>query len=309
MYIVLEYLLLENFIINYLVLYLTKILIRVEIKNIRLIIGSTIASLYSLVFFYPSLIFLVNPIAKFLFSLLIIRISFRYLNIKLFVKQLLGFYIISFIFAGATIGIFYSSTNMNSILNKKIDLLNGFPVKYLIVGIASSIIITKIVFNYFNLRVSRENYITDVTIRYKENDIKLKALLDTGNSLVDPFTNNRVLVVEFEILKCMLPYEIGDLIKANEEYNFKLVEEILLTLKDKISLNIIPFKSIGKTGILFTFKPDLIIINYMEKEIKRNDIIVGIYTGSLTKEMGYSGLMHYELINGGVENEYIKVQN
>jgi len=309
MYIVLEYLLLENFIINYFTIYLTKILVRTDTKAIRVIIASIIASLYSLVFFYPSLIFLTKPLAKIILSMIIIRISFSYSNLKLYVKEILGFYLVSFIFAGATIGIYFSSNNLTNLLNKQINVFGGFPVKVLIIGILGSVIIGKVLFQYYNARIIKENFIGDITIILNEQEIKLKALLDTGNSLIDPFTNNKVLVVEYSRLKNHLPDLIGALIIANEEFNYKEVEELLNKLQSEINLNMIPFKSIGKSGILFSFKPDYIIIDYMGKKSKRNDIIVGIYPGSLSKEMGYSGLLHYELINGGVVNEYIKVQN
>ena len=307
MYIVLEYLLLENFIINYLILYLNRILLRIEEKNSRLIIGSILSSFYSLVFFTPKLIFLTMPISKVLFSIFIVRISYRYVNLKLLIKELLGFYMISFIFAGATIGMFYSFNNLRNILNTRIDIFNQFPVKFLVIGVITSLIMGKSIFQYFHLKVLRENYIADVTIIYRGNQIKFKALLDTGNSLIDPFSNKKVIVVEFDRLKHILPNQISDLITANNEYNFQYVEELLLTLKDQISLTIIPFKSIGKNGMMFAFKPDSIIIDYMNSKEKREDFLVGIYAESFSKEMGYSGLLHYDLINGGMENEYSKV--
>lgn len=307
MYIVLEYLLLENFIINYLILYLNRILLRIDEKNSRLIIGSILSSFYSLVFFTPKLIFLTMPISKVFFSIFIVRISYRYVNLKLLIKELLGFYMISFIFAGATIGMFYSFNNLRNILNTRIDIFNQFPVKFLVIGVITSIIIGKSIFQYFNLKVLRENYIADVTIIHRGNQIKFKALLDTGNSLIDPFSNRKVIVVEFDRLKHILPNQIADLITANNEYNFQYVEELLLILKDQINLTIIPFKSIGKNGMIFAFKPDSIIIDYMNRKDKREDFLVGIYAESFSKEMGYSGLLHYDLINGGMENEYSKV--
>lgn len=307
MYIVLEYLLLENFIINFLILYINRILIRDNTKTIRLIIGSAIASLYSLIFFYPALEILANPISKILLSMVIIRISFNYSNLRVFLKELMGFYIISFIFAGATIGIFYSSGSLNSILNTKVDLLNGFPVKYLVIGVVISIIMAKAVFQYFHLRSTRENYIAAVTISYNGQIIQLSALLDTGHSLRDPFTKKGILIIEYEKLREYLPEKTWNLLIANEENNYKEVEDLLNKLQKEISITIIPFKSIGRSGMLFAFRPDSVTINYLNKETKREDLLIGIYSGSLSKEMGYSGLLNYELINGGVEHEYNSV--
>ncbi len=304
MYIVLEYLLLENFIINFLILYINKILVKIQPKTKRIILGALIASFYSLVILYPRLKILTHPISKVIFSMLIILISYKYKGLKLFFKELLGFYLVSFVFAGATLGIYYSTGNMFSILNAKVDILNGFPFKYLIIGVLLSVIIVKSIFEYYNMRVLRDNYIVDIEIEYKNNVIKLKALLDTGHSLRDPFSNKSILVVEYELLKEYLPSGVGDLILANSENNFAEIEYLLKDIQNDILLSIVPFKSVGRNGIIFTFKPDSVTINNMNKESKRFDILIGIYSGSFSQEMGYAGLLNYELLNGGVENEY-----
>lgn len=302
MYIVLEYLLLENFIINLLILYLTKILTNKDSKNKRIIIGAIISSLYSLCFFYPILIPFTKAPAKFIFSLIIIKISFKYYNLKSFFRQLMSFYIISFIFAGATLGVFFTSFNNSNFWTKTVNLFSSFPAKYLFIGILLSVLIVKAVFQYYNLKIIRANYIAQVQILYKEKSITINALLDTGNSLVQPFSKNKVLVVEYEKLKNILPSEILDLYVASEKGDYTKCEEILTKLQDEIKLIMIPFKSVGKNGIIYGFKPEGIIITYMNEITARQDILIGIYTDILSSEAEYSGLLHYGLINGGVEN-------
>ena len=309
MYIVVEYLVIENFIINFFIFYLTKLLIKSDVKIKKIIIGSSLASFYPLVFFSTKTIFLTTPLFKLLLSMLFIRIIFDYINVKIFLKELIAFYIISFLFAGATLGVFYSTSSIVDIWSMRIDTLNGFPVKYLIIGVLASLVGGKVVFQFYHQKLLRDDFIALVSITYKKQNVKLKALLDTGNSLVVPFTNKKVIVVEYEKLKSLLPPLMKELINANEESNFKLVEELLKNLHLEIRLTMIPFNSIGKSGIIFGFTPDQVAINYRGNEYIKEDIIIGIFAGSLEKEMGYSGLMHYELINGGVENEYFEIQN
>lgn len=310
MYIVVEYLLIENFIINFFIFYLTKILVRSDVKIKKIAIGSALSSLYSLAFFFEETMFLTRPFFKLLLSILFIRIIFDYVNPKVFIKELLAFYVVSFIFAGATLGAFYSSMDIGELWNMKLDKLNGFPVKYLIIGVIISIIGGKTVFCFFNQRVIRENYIADLTISIDDKEIKIKALLDTGNSLISPFTKKKVIVVEYEKLKGLLPPLVKELLEANEENDYKGAEELLRELQEEIIIEMIPFNSVGNSGILFGVVPDYIVINYMgEIHTKEEGIIIGIFSGSLEREVGYSGLMHYGLIDGGIENEYIKVQN
>lgn len=307
MYIVVEYLLLENFLVNYLILYLNTYLVRIKRKNIRIILGAIIASFYSLIYFFPSLGFLTGLIPKTIFSMLIILIAFGFSNIKVFLKNILGFYIVTFIYGGASLALFYSSKGILEILNTPIHIVGGFPVKYLILGVVSSLIIGKSIFTYFNEKITRENYIIDVTLEIKGKKVRLKALLDTGHSLKDPFTGRSIFVVEYSVLKSYLPLAIENLMKASQENNFIEVEHLLNELKKDIILTIVPFKSVGKSGILFAFKADNIVFQDRNKEFQKDDMLVGLYAGSLSKEMGYSGLLNYEYINGGVVNEQTNI--
>lgn len=309
-YIVLEYLLLENFIINYLILSLNKILLRIEVKGIRLITGGGLASLFSLIFFYPKLHFLTTSWGKLIISIIIIRISYGFINYKIFIKALMGFYIISFIIAGASMGLYLSKIDLFSMINKNFTLLGGFPIKYLIMGIGLSYIIIKSVFKYHNYKSTKDNYIVDTTIFYKNQSISFKALLDTGNSLKDPITNKKVIVVEYNVLRGILPEKVGALVEANNSEDYEFVERTLTQIEMEIRLMMIPFRSVGKSGIIFAFKPDNIVLEYEKQRYEKKDLLVGLYSGCLTKEMGYSGLMHFELLSEGErDDEYFNLQN
>lgn len=307
MYIVVEYLLLENFLVNYLILYLNTYLVRIKRRNIRVIMGAFIGSFYSLIYFFPSLGFLTGLIPKTIFSMVIVLIAFGFTNIKVFLKSLLGFYLVTFIYGGATLALFYSSKGVLDHLNTPIHILGGFPVKYLILGVLASLIIGKSIFVYFNEKITRDNYIIDVTIEIKGEKVRLKALLDTGHSLKDPFTGRSVFVVEYSRLKHYLPSGIEKLIEASQENNFIEVEYLLNELKKDIILTIVPFGSLGKNGILFAFKVDNIVFHDIRGEFQKDNMLVGLYAGSLSKEMGYSGLLNYEYINGGVANEQTNI--
>lgn len=309
MYIIVEYLLLENFIINYLILRLTKLLNRVDIKNKRLLFGAMISSLYSLVFFYPKLEVFTKGFWKVIFSMIIIRISFKKVGIKQFFRLLMSFYIGSFIFAGATLGVFFLKINKYNSINYYIEKLNKFPVINLIIGISFSFIMAIIIFKYLNFRKLKDNYIADIDIYYKDKILSLKALLDTGNSLVDPITQNKVIIVEYEKLKELLPREIHEPLYFLEYSNFNDMENTLLEINNYIKLIPIPFKSIGKSGIIFGFKSDKICIKYMNSNIIRQDILIGIYKDKFNESLGYNGLLNYEIIDGGMKNEVFQVQS
>ena len=295
MYIVLEYYLLENFIINFLILYTTKIVSKNKKPNKYIVIGTIIGTLYSLVFFYPALLFLTKPIMKFILSLLIVKITFNSKTIKKYFYEFLVFYIVSFIFAGVIVGISWNFKLPSSLLQEK-NLLEMFNMKYIIIGIILAIIIIRIVFSYTHRKNMKNEYIYEVEIYFRDKFIKVTALVDTGNSLVDPFSRKPVFVVELDKIREFIPIKVSDAVLKISQSSSSF-QEILDDLDKEFPLIPIPFKSIGNEGgIILGFKPDYIIVKSLEREIFNKDIIIGIYNGQLSEELEYSGLLHYETI-------------
>lgn len=298
MYIILELLLVENFIINLLILFITKIITRTRVTKRRIVFGAAIISFYSLAFFWEYTMFLTNFYMKIIISLFLIKICFNSKSIKLYFYQLLAFHIVSFIFAGATFGFFFSSLNIQDLMLEPIDLLGGFPVIYLVLGILSSSVFAIITFKYRNKKTLREEFIIDTKIIYKEKSTEIKALIDTGNSLVDPFTNETVMLIEYNKIKDILPPIMWSLYEKDDINDFRLLEKVLKSIEKEITIKLIPFKSVGNnSGFLLAFKPEFIILDYKsEKGIIRKDIIIGIYQGLLSTDESYNGLLNYEIL-------------
>lgn len=298
MYIILEYYLLENFIINFLILFFTKIITKSStiIKNI--VLGAILCSIYSLVFFYPPLLFLTKFHMKIIISIIVIIFTFRSKNLKVFFYQLIGFYIISFMFAGAIIGISFNYTNVYNLLVQKVQVLEIFKFKYIALGLLIAILASYKIFNYYNNRGIQDSFIAEVTIVYKNKSASIKALIDTGNTLVEPFTNRPVFVVEFSEIQGILPDSLKDIYKKELHGDFHILEEALKNLNGDISLRLIPFKSLGNEGgILLGFRPDYLKIKLPDKEeVLERNMIIGIFQGELSGDLGYNGLLNYETI-------------
>ncbi len=295
MYIVLEYYLLENFTINFLILYSTKAITKNNTPVRNILIGTVLATAYSLVFFSPTLLFLARPIMKFILSLIIVKISFKNESIKSFYYQFLGFYIVSFVFAGIIMGMSWNFKLPGNLLQKEY-LLKTFNIKDIILGIMIAVFMINILFKYSHRKNIKKNYIYDVEIYFKDKFTKVTALVDTGNTLVDPFSKLPVFVVELEIIDKFLPVKIKDLVLSLSENNVVDIQDLLVDLNKEFPLRLIPFKSVGNEGgIILGFKPDYIIIKSAEEALKK-DVVIGIYNGRLSDEMEYNGLLNYETV-------------
>lgn len=299
MYVVAEYLFIENFLINFAILHITRMITRTKPNNKRILMASFLAALYPFVLFLPSIKFLTNFFMKVIISVIIVKIAFNSKSIEQYLKQIFGFFLVSFIFAGASIGTYYFLQNYSNFSIK----INDFSVRYLILGIALGGVLIKNVFDYYYEKATRERELYEVTLYFNNKSISLTALLDTGNSLIEPLNKKPVFVVEYEIIRDLIPHELQKVFDNNEEENLFQIQNVLENYKGENIIRIIPFRSIGsKMGILLGFKPDYIEIIKNSTNIICDDLIVGIFNGKLSTDEQYKGLLSLEILNRGNVN-------
>lgn len=297
MYIYAEYLVLENAIINYIILYVTKKITRTETSKLRLIIAALVGSFYTLVVFFPSLDFMTKFTVKVAISIFIIILAFNPEKVSSFVRLLSMFYVTTFVFAGAALSLFYIINTDFSVYNG-IFYIKDFPIRFLILGIAMSFILIKYVFNYLQIKLGKNDVLTNIIINLNNKQANIVALVDTGNSLKEPISQRPVIIVEFLAIKDLLPEEVQKLFLRNEELDLDAITNIMMESVEKIKLRVIPFKAIGtESGMLLGFKPDdiLIVDEVSEKKVEE-EIVVGIYNSQLSSDNKYKGLLNPEIL-------------
>ena len=125
MTIYLDVVFLENLIINYIILYSTGIVSKVKIKHLRLIIASVIGAIYSVTYYLLNLKIYSTVVLKIILSIVIIYVAFNSKNLKILAKQILLFYLVSFVFGGAAIAIIYMVNSQNITIHNGVLVLNA----------------------------------------------------------------------------------------------------------------------------------------------------------------------------------------
>ncbi len=300
MYIIAEYLFIENFIINYVLLQSTRVITRTKARNGRIIIIAAITALYPFVIFFPSLSFLTSFYMKMIISFIIIKLAYNSTSLVLYLKQISTFYVVSFIFAGASIGVYYFTKDYyNLIFN--LDYTRGrFPIKYVILGVVLGGIMIKDMVHYYQEKLSKEKELLNATVYLNNQSTSFIALTDTGNSLIEPLSKLPVFVVEYKVINNLLPQSIKEVFENNKEDDFVALEKAMESLKEEIVIRLIPFKSVGsKNGILIGFKPDYITISEGDIKTTYDDLLIGIFNDRLSVDDQYNGLLNLSVLNRG----------
>lgn len=295
MTIYLDVVLIENLIMNYIILYATGIILKINIKHIRLIIASLIGAIYSIIAYMAVLEIYSSIILKIILSVVIVYISYNPQNVKQLWKHVLIFYMTSFVFGGAAFALIYV-VKPQEIFMKNGLFLGTYPLKNMLLGaiIAFFVIITS--FKIVKSKISKKDMFCIVKVKINNKEIETKVMIDTGNLLKEPISNTPVIVLEHTLLYDCIPKEILNNLENILGGEFSNVpEEIKNQYISK--LKVIPFSSLGKqNGMLMGIKPEYIIIKNEENEKKISNVIIGIYNKSLTKRGEYRGLIGIELL-------------
>lgn len=289
MTIYIDVVLIENIAMNYIILMSCSLIENRKANILKILISSIVGGIYSILNFVLKESIFINLLSKILISILMVKIAFKSKKCKSFIKQLIIFYVVSFMIGGIGFMLLFLISPKNIIFQNG-HLIGTYPIKIALFGGAIGFSIITIISNIQKRKV--ENQICDIEIFLNYRKIKLSCFIDTGNLLKDPITNKSVIIVEKESLKNLVNSdfleELENVIKRKE------ISNGIDYIKNKIKL--IPFYALGnENGLLVGFNVDYIkIYNDEEKVVK--DVVVGIYDGKLTKTNLYTSLIGLNIL-------------
>jgi stage II sporulation protein GA (sporulation sigma-E factor processing peptidase) len=295
MTIYIDIVLIENLIMNYIILFTTAVVLKIKVNHIRLILASLLGAGYSIIAYMGIIKVYSSIILKIILSVLIIYIAFNPQNIKKMCKDLLLFYLVSFVFGGAAFALIYIIKPQN-ILMKNGLFLGTYTLKTVMLGAIVAFCIIIGAFAIIKNKISKKDMFCEIEILINQKKIKTKAMIDTGNMLKEPITNVPVIVVEHILLYSCMPKEILNNLKEIMGGDFK---NIPCDIQEKYisKLKLIPFSSLGKqNGMLIGIRPEYVKVITDEQEKINKNVIIGIYEKSLTKKGEYQALIGIELL-------------
>ena len=98
-----------------------------------------------------------------------------------------------------------------------------------------------------------KNLLYDICIKVGNKSAYVKAKVDTGNSLTEPFSHLPVIVATYQSLESILPQDFPSSLLSNKTD----IESINYS---NTNVRLIPFKTVSGDGLFPAFKPDSISI-------------------------------------------------
>lgn len=285
MIIYIDIFLIENTILNLIVLVSTVYVSKINIRFYKLVILSFIGSIYTIIEMYIFSLYY-NSVLKLIIKILVIIVCVVLVckgTLKEKVKFMFVFFMISFIYSGISYFVIYN--------------FNVFSIKYIGISFVVSFILCYIFSKINNNGLNSKNRICNIEVYINNKNLKLQALIDSGNMVKDPVGGRDVIIIESDELKNVFDINYLNFLKGITEgklldtYDSEIEKENKVKDKYKYNINIIPFYSLGNpNGILCGIKPDLVKV-FHNGEIILNNVLLGIYFGQITENGEYTSII------------------
>lgn len=282
-----------NLIINYILLRACCSFTKLKLNRLRVLCGALIGACYAVLVFFPDFSVLYSTICKILISMLIVASAFPFFSLKSYIKTLMIFYMVSFGFGGCVLGVFYFSdigARLGAVYSNGIFYFN---LPWTVIALSGALFhISVKLFGLFTNRVSNSrNLRKKLYISYNNNTAEITALLDTGNSLIDPVSLSPVIIAEYKSVKNLFDKEIQNgLDKIGEENITWIMNDVA---QKGLSARLIPFSSLGKeNGMLIGFVPDHTEIHDECGVRVLEKCVIGLYEKPLSKDRSYGALFN-----------------
>ena len=262
-----EYIFIENLIMNYLLLYQTSSFIKEKVKKIKLIISAIVGAIYICIMCFSKLDILNYSLLKILLSFVMIYICFMPKKIKKYLKIILFFYLVSVI----NVGTYLVIITMFNIT------LSSIFIKIIIYMLGSCFIwcIDKQIWKMFKVNLKKENLVYDVYLPNGKKYIKYKGFVDTGNTSKHLESSRMIFYANKKEI------DVSNLKKVNIKVN-----------------------TVNNVDKLEGYLIDNVIIKNKEK-IKLVDIVICFSKESIKNNLGCDMIMNYEIYEEMLGGIYI----
>ena len=266
-----------NFFINYIILISTARLGAVTIPRLRIAAAALIGAVYAVLALFPALIFLTSAVVKISVGVLMVLAAFG--GQKRLLRITIVFFAISAAFAGVIFAVsLFGGGGLGGIFTP-------VGVKTLVLSFSVTYLLITVVFK----RVAKTAAQTvSLNLRRGERVLSVRALVDTGNSLRDPFTGSPVIVAGVTEMQRLFSGETADMLNEIKHKDAVKVLEELSGKGDGQQFRLLPYSAVGTPGgVLLAFRPDEVQVD----GAIRKGLLVALSPNDISDNGTYSALI------------------
>lgn len=285
MEIYIEYVLIDNFVINYLILLLVKKTMKLRTNFLRMGLSSglgTIVAVLLPLFSVPSWLFF---IIKLMLGVGMVLILTRFYKLKEFIFSFLLFLGYTLFLVGASLATLLAfGTSLELLSQGGYDIAVPLGIILAIVAIYVYIIVGTA--KYLSRKREMEPFIKNVRLYLNNKELTLKGFVDSGNKLYDKKTGLPVIIISMKSLEKHFEKEVLEnlVLESGRGGDFKNVH---LVAYNTIS---------GEAKKMVVFSADKMVINSGRQEYTTNRFMVGVSYKVFSDAVSYDLLLSPNII-------------
>lgn len=284
MEIIIEYVLIDNILINYMIFFLSFKILKQHMFFWRLIIASVVGACFALILpMIPLSWYMMIPLKLFI-GFLMVLISFPYSKFKKMLTYFLVFILTTGMMGGVcfiTIYMLSGSLSADTLTNYSFSMPVGV---ILFVCFIAAYLINSLI-KMFYKKKRENNFIYEAVILNNGKKVKVNAFLDSGNTLIDPKSQKPVIIITYALFNKLysLPIEQVLMKKINSD--------------DIKNSHYISFNTVGSSGEMLVFEiEEMKIIMSKKQEKKIKNVLLGLSFSNLCKTFACDALLHPDYV-------------
>lgn len=288
-----------NFIFDFIILTLLKIVNRKKSSIKRRILAAVIGAIAAVIIgIFPWLnvvirFFIINVVA----AVLMLLVAFERAKVFAFMKQLIALYLLTYVIGGLMNSIYYNTNaRIHLIRIGKLIIYQEITWVFIAAMIFIIVPVTILIHRLFRLYQSNNREIFQIELTYRNKKISTTGFLDSGNCLFDPILHKPVIIMEYGVLNDLFTPELKrefDYVKDELEGKKVSSSERNLVKAHELNVRIIPFQSVGKQqGMMLAVLLDQVFIHKDSENICNEKVTAAICDNRLSSKGDYHVILH-----------------
>lgn len=203
-----DILMLVNLIVDYFLLLLCGVILQRKPPFWRTFLGAAAGAISSLYIFFPKSNTFVEIAINLLISSIIVLITFGYHTTKKYLRAVLCFFAITFLYAGAMLCVWNLFKPHGLIIHNSVvyyDISAVFLILFSVIGYFISATI-----GFFLRKRGKTATRCQVRLTLRNNFVTVEGIIDSGNSLVDTFGMCEVIIADNKVVQSLFGYTLDN---------------------------------------------------------------------------------------------------
>lgn len=278
-----DILLTVNLIVDFFLLKITLMILKITPKTLRLILSSALGALFSLYIFLPKSPVLIELLIHFLMSGVLTLICIGFGTLKRFLRGVITLFTVTIVYGGAMIALWQLFKPKGMIINNSVVYFNISPIVLISATVLGYFVYT--LFSKIFATTSKNAKRCNVTLYALGKSVGVTAIIDTGNSLTDILSDSEIVIVDLSVATTLF----GGL---------DIISDPLLATRYRT----IPCNTVSGGSIMDGYRCDIAEIYLDDKTVPLNNPIIAISKTPIKED--YSAILNPKILDlEGKKNE------